>query len=547
MNRVLLAAGVVALASLGTVPAKAGVSADFSGCDGLKKPKSKDDGMRGDAIMPAYGATKPQTTISSCTRALAAKELKASQNLRRAHLLRARAAAYLELKQADEAFADLDAAEAELAGYRGEFFFDRSMGLSLDLLRAIALYETGRADEARPLAESAATSRPYAMQVQMAATILRDATAPTAEGTAKDVTAIWSPLARISPAARAGMATRIRAGEAPKVQFEHLVADIGEDPLDLPSEPSMGASMQELLSGNLGQRLALWLGQYRGAATLAYAHAALGHEEKARARMAELDAAVATTKEKTAGTWGTLPGEIMQSYEEKELRPLMALVRARIALNEERAAAVPELLGSYEYEEGSATSDLYAAYDAVRTSDAGSLPELPALKPASVQGMQNLNALASTLLIVPEDARKLIDYKKSRPDVIGGLLAGVFSMGTSLLGGFDRTNGFRSEQLESGAIQVEYTGGTTSGSVVQEMTLLRAAEIAIEAGKTHFIVNDRKDYGVYWGNTFERTMTGYKTILEFGYRDADSADPSAIDAMAVVDALGPIYYGDAPS
>ncbi|MBK9004620.1 MAG: hypothetical protein IPM41_12400 [Sphingomonadales bacterium] len=69
-------------------------------------------------------------------------------------------------------------------------------------------------------------------------------------------------------------------------------------------------------------------------------------------------------------------------------------------------------------------------------------------------------------------------------------------MGTSLLGGIERTAGFRSSPNADGSIKVEYTGHDL-GLVVQEMTLLRAAELALEAKKPRFQIVLRSDYQRY--------------------------------------------------
>ena len=120
-------------------------------------------------------------------------------------------------------------------------------------------------------------------------------------------------------------------------------------------------------------------------------------------------------------------------------------------------------------------------------------------------------------------------------------------MGTTLLGGIDRTAGFRSTPNEDGSIKVEYTGNTTSGPVVQEMTLLRAAELAREAGKSHFHVVGRNDYQRYLTQTMNgvpmnRTLTGYKTELTIRLLGEGEGIADALDAVAVIDALGPVYY-----
>ncbi|WP_165961142.1 hypothetical protein [Qipengyuania sediminis] len=133
---------LAAVVLLAAVPAAAGDSEDFAGCDGLKKPKTKDDGMRGTASQPGYSfglGSGPEATIAACTRALTGGKLLPTQTLRQAHLLRARAAAKLKLGATAEALADLDLADKAIAPQRGEVFFDRSLGASLGLMRALAL------------------------------------------------------------------------------------------------------------------------------------------------------------------------------------------------------------------------------------------------------------------------------------------------------------------------------------------------------------------------------------------------------------------------
>ena len=47
MNRYIAGVALAALFTGGSAVVFAGVSEDFAGCDGLKKPKKKNDGMRG--------------------------------------------------------------------------------------------------------------------------------------------------------------------------------------------------------------------------------------------------------------------------------------------------------------------------------------------------------------------------------------------------------------------------------------------------------------------------------------------------------------------
>lgn len=200
MKAMFARAGLTALALGIAVPAYAGVSEDFSECDGLKKPKGSDDGMRGEATFPSYsfgGRDAPSLTLAACNRALQSGKLLPQQTLRRAHMMRARAAAKLQLGDAVGALADLDAAQEAAKAYAGDFFYSRSMGVSLDLLRALALNETGDRKAALALAETAAAKRTYALEVQRVAGMLR-----AANGDKPADPAIWQGLARIDPATR---------------------------------------------------------------------------------------------------------------------------------------------------------------------------------------------------------------------------------------------------------------------------------------------------------------------------------------------------------
>jgi hypothetical protein len=119
-------------------------------------------------------------------------------------------------------------------------------------------------------------------------------------------------------------------------------------------------------------------------------------------------------------------------------------------------------------------------------------------------------------------------------------------MGTSLLGGISRTDGFRSTPNVDGTIKVEFIGNTPSPLLVQEMTLLRAAEVTKEAGKPAFVIENRKDYSrvmqtTQYGAVISSRPAGYKTELTIRPLDTLSG-PRVLNATAVIDGLGPLYY-----
>jgi hypothetical protein len=556
MTSILIRASLLAVALGIAAPANAGLSGDFSGCDGLKKPKNSDDGMRGQATVPSYrfGADGPSSTLAACNRVLESKKLLPEQTLRLAHIMRARAAAKLELDDTDGALADLDSAEAAGKQYEGDAAYDRSMGVSLKMLRAIALSGKGDKAAAIALAEAVATKRPYALQLLSAATMVQ-----SANGENPSDAAIWRDLLRLDPAVRNFYAEMAAKPD----DFATIAAKAG--PPDVISLDVKGSLPNLGSGGDVGRLITELSAPVTRAMNTAYALAATGKPEAAREWVAATRKAVEPEKQKPDDTAakdankkdadkkpadkGPMDiGELfLPIVKSSSFDPMATVIDARIAISENRLADAFALVKDMKLRSTPVTEELYAAYAAASTKAEASLVELPKLTPASPRGPARLASMAGGLLIPPELQGKQIDYKKSRPDVVGALVGAAFSMGTSLLGGVERTTGFRSTPNADGSIKVEYTGNTTSGPVVQEMTLLRAAELTREAKKPRFQVILRNDYQRYmamtqYGVETERTLVGYKTELNIRFLSAEDSEENALDAEEIIKALGPVYY-----
>jgi hypothetical protein len=548
MSIISIRASLLAVALALAAPAHAGLSQDFSECDGLRKPKTSDDGMRGQATFPAYrfgNQDSPHLTLAACNRVLESGKLLPEQTLRRAHIMRARAAAKLQLGDSAGALADLDAAEAAGKQYANDFSYERSMGISINLLRAVALSEKGEKAAAIALAEAAATKRPYALQLQWAATTLR-----SANGDNPNDPAIWRDLLRIDPSARTSYAEMAMKPD----DFAAIAAKAGIPQVTL---PVIEGNLMNLANTNSIVSMAAELdAPVNRAMQTAYALAANGKADAAREWVAAARNAVepaapaadpASEKERAKKPAG-LGSFLLPIIKRSSFDPMVPLVDARIAVSEARLTDAHALVKDSKLRSNATTEELYAAYAAARQKGGDAAPELPKLEPANARGPAQLTGLAKQLLIAPESRNKQIDYEKSRPNILGALVGAAFSMGTSLLGGVERTAGFRSTPNADGSIKVEYTGNTTSGPVVQEMTLLRAAELAREASKSHFQIAGRSDYQRYltmtqYGVEMERTLVGYMTELNVRFLGAEEQDANALDAAAVIEALGPIYYG----
>ena len=535
-------------AALGAASAlHAGDTEDFSGCDGRMKPKSKEDGMRGEAAISGYSflggrTANPKTKIDACNRALANPKLLPGQTLRKAHLLRARAAAYLEQGEYQTALVDLDAAETVLTPIAQEPFHRRSMGASLLLLRALAKAGAGELDEAARLADEAKALRPYAVQVQFAAAMVRHAARPIREPSPSP----WGELIRLEPGLR-----RLTIGrEAEVANFAGVVEAAKAAPIAWPDKPVGPYAL--LATQGPGAEFASALD---ASVHLAYAQAATGDVAASRETIAlvreKIAGMTAAPKKIPAAAESAAPTAVdpMIELTKAFVEPRLRLAEARIALAEGRTDEAREAVIGPKLAMNAAALELVEAL-----AKAGAFPGGSPLKGADtlVPGLakernRNLGKLAATLLIAPESPRTLIDYKQSRPNILAALVGGALSMGTSLLGGIQRTQGFRSSTNPDGTVRVEYMGSTPSAPMVQEMTLLRAAELAQAAGKPRFTIVDRKDYARFlamtrYGIEESRTPTGYKTELTIRMLDATAADAASFDAVAIIDALGPLYY-----
>lgn len=527
-------------AGLGAMPAAASTSQMFAGCDGLKKPKGNDSGMRGVATINSYSSLRfndtPARTIDYCSRVLDSDKLKPKQNLRRAHVLRARAAAYLETGDIDAALADLDAAEQASAAYAGQFFFDRSMGLSLGLLRAIALSESGAHDAAMQLVADAAAARPYALRAQSAAFMISVA----AQAPDEQRTSLLSALALIEPDSRVIFATNVEDGAGLAAAAQESL----DQPLELPGPFRLNLQAFNP-QFNVEAAVANWLSSYVPATRIAYGHAISGELEQATTRMDEIRASARPVDDSTSQA--ALQNQLADLLDNSVLVPTQLMIDARLAIGEGRGAEAFTLLADKEWTTSAITSELYAAYAAGSKASEVPWENLPELMQPSRALNRSLTEIADDLLFYPETERDLIAYKESRPNILAGLVGGALTMGIGLFDGIPRTEGFEQTENADGTVTVTYIGSSNSAAVVQEMTLLRAAELAAGAQATAFQIEDRTDYQQFrimsqYGMEQSRTPSGYKTELIVRFVDDIDAAPHAIDAVSLIDQLGAIYY-----
>lgn len=542
-----LGAAALTLGAVGSGTAWAASDKEaFAFCDRLTVPGKDDAGLGrpADAIRQlSFFSNAPADIIAACTNALASPRLLPAQALRRAHLLRARAAARLQTEDFVSALEDIDRAEAATAGLAGDRLYRRSMAVSLKLLRALTYDQMGDKAGSARVALQAAADRHFALEVQRVAAHLL-LSGPAADSDPTIVVAnrlepgwLYQEVAVLNATGNFKAIARL----APALATPEPPVAAQADPDKAKDSAAAVSVVVEARSSILNSLL------------VAYARAANGDVAGARQDLAATQSRIAALE---AGPAARVPDDAKRML----LDPLHRLaeintarVEARIALVEGRPADAAARLKDVQLPNDSATAELFGALRAAVPAGTVQQPDLPGLgERAAIARKALLDTLITAAMIEPETVTTNDGYKRSRPNIVGALIGGALSMGTSLLQGVQNTDGFRATPNPDGSVKVELTDATTSAAVVREMTLLRAAELAIEAGKPAFVITGRNDYvrtltGTQYGRTVSSVTVGFKTDMVVRFLGTDETGARALDAREIVEALGPFYYKDKTS
>ena len=157
----------------------------FVQCDGYTKPKPGSNNLvKGKALTQGWGfaslggSFNPRgrqagaAGVAACKAALADPLAAEAGWIRRVTLKQALALHHLEAREPEAALAALDAAAAAAGPNASDIFYRRSTGVSLDILRSIALMRVGRTEEGLASVRRAADARPWSGRVQMLALAL---------------------------------------------------------------------------------------------------------------------------------------------------------------------------------------------------------------------------------------------------------------------------------------------------------------------------------------------------------------------------------------
>ncbi len=562
------AASLIALASLpmfaSTVFAEAS-SEQYRGCDGYGAASDDGDGMTELATVllifspSGYGNTARGTSaagaagIADCDAALA--DLPAKHWMRKVSLLRGRAIHRLDAGDPNGAIADLDLAVAA-AKNADDPLYARSLGLSVTLVRAFALRKAGDAPGGEKLALGAVASRPFNRQSIVSALIAMGPDAPAA-----DVEKVERILARLLPT------------EIDRLFIEALRSGRFQDAIALYPQltPYREIGRVNITDGQQRERAMRDYGsavvfRTSRAGAYAFALAAVGKDQEAQAALAAartqltadtqppppLDASLSRTeharREAYRGEDAANRVKVAASAA-KNLDLWAALVGVYQAIEQGKAADVLKSLQTQTGQKGWAELQLLNAILAkLPKSDKASIATAQALKAEwgkSVAAQREVNLEAFfKVLPEPETADRVPPYEPAKQPLFAD--SGTYS---------DMTfNGYQQRGPHAdGVLTVSVRGEHSTASMIEDMALLRAADLARQAGKKGLIVVDRHDTKFtisteYYGTVTRTDPNGFETDLDVLFVDpAALPDKYRDQAWRVIDvdeaynSLAPVY------
>ncbi len=553
---------MLAWLALATAPATARETSDWVRCDGLAKPEpittslgrlvlvSSTFGLFG---MPERDSpelrAKAAAGVAACTAVLDGGVLTDDYWVRRINLLRARAIHHLEAGDTDAMLADLAAIDAVAGPRASDIFYARSFGTASALLSGIGHAARSDGAAASAAALRATTLRPWSTSVQRLAaeTLGFDKAVTPAE------LALADRLVQLDP----GYRTRRAELRANAADWAGALADwdMVTPPADAPPPGALATGPLALGNGDLIVRLG----------NMAYAAAMTGDTARSTALLARmqglvppaLDAPAAApdpSSDRGAANWAA----VRQSFER--------MARPRLVLAADTATAmVTARLALLAGKPGDAAAALAAA-PSLQTAPA-TLALIDAIS-AALPPAQRIGGDAVTLAgRRGEVATALSKPPRLKFDALFEILpqaedAARLNGYSSQWGWGLKSTGFkqRTPKLPATHTTIEFVGDISSRGAVEEMTLLRAADAALAAGKPGLLIVARRDYQRYSQMTMngrpigERAPAGFKSEIDVEFVDPAALPPALagqhdriIAAAAIRDALAPLYVKDAPA
>lgn len=491
-------------------------------------------------VDPASGAR----AVASCDSALA--QLPAAHWRRRVNLLQARALHRLGTGNAQEALMDLDLADQASAPAQNDPLFDRSQRVGLVLSRAFALNSLDRKDEAVGLLVSASEARPYDRGVNNAILTLA-----RISGDEVAYRAARNRLARLAPGLRSEIALELfETG-----QFEAFLAIhpyLAPPPVyGQANELPVQTALDELKRRERALLIKVLFGSMRAYALTALGRNAEGDEALAKARADAIAGRVDPVPPRLSGpaleqynrelaAWRQRLSELDSTFIETE----RAIARRRLVAE----GRVDEVIGSLDITpltaDGTGADILMAIADSL-PAEQGTEPRRVAesLRASLAEQRQGDSKLDMKdffdSLPAAETLGRSSEWREARRPFLAmtGSQADLDSVG------------YRERISPDGIVTIRYRGGKTPSGPIEEMALLRAADLAREGGHKSFVILDRRDTAwsintTQYGMTLRTDPNGHETELDVRFLDTvreAQEDGVVLDAEQVYAQLAPLY------
>lgn len=479
MNRnafALLAAALIGTAAQAQPEKPGGI---WEGCGDDARPSGLSKFMVGPKMAEAYQQrTPPSARIEACTQALAALGADAPWQ-KRAAFLRSRARAYVANRRANEALADIAAIRAI---EQSDPVYARSFGLSLTMLRALALAEKQDFDGAAADAQAALQMRPWSDRIAMFAFRMMSMTPNLAPAR----TALLDQLIRYDPdllEARAldrAVARNWQGAARDWQRVKPAPGALGTTYVTLPNVRVTGAPGVPIMGVDE---------QRAGRAALSLAMAGL--PDQAQAILTAARTGLAKPPE-LPGYLKDLKANLDNGDRGKALDRWSVLVDAATKF---RAGHADQALADVQPLDWSRADGVQIAF-LVNLQDAAGhvMPGFPNAKAA-------LKLLEDGRL---ERIREAFDpgaLLSELPDHEDGSKTNAYRKQVMFL----RASGFKSGPSKSGpGTDLHVFGDKLTSLQVSEMALLRAAELTLAEGKPAFIVTNRSGFR----QTMQQTIYG---------------------------------------
>lgn len=528
----------------------------FPNCDGYGDPNSHGDGMTKEALqlgifissgnrrlsIPSLG----RSGILACSLALA--QLERSQPgywMRRVSLLRARALHRIADGDPKGALADLDAADAA-AARPNDPYYRRSLKLGIDLLRALALRRSGNLQDAETLALSASDSRPFSRQTAAAALAV---IGPDADFKAREL--LLRRVSQLDPNVTGELFDETFEDR----QYAKAIDLYGalHPPVKAGDEPMQFRQRILLEQDNRAAAVRFWI---TACGEKAYALAALGRAQDARAALAEAEARLA------AATPAPPPLPPEASDDQRLRHAVIEQTNLKIQ------TTVPPVLGIWA---GMTEARLLLAEDKVREAverfhSIGKLPPswatidfleaaAPRLPPEQRPNLPSWRIQLRVAQRTTDPDNELQAIARSLPEAETPQRVPAAHHSNWLY----TVNGYEEKQIAgTSSLTVKYRDVDTTEAMSQEAALLRAAELGERSGKKAMLVTGMRDIehtivNTMYGRPVASIPTGYETDMDVAFVDPADIATSApaeswrlIDVAAVRTQLADLYRpGDA--